>query len=267
LLEEFPAVVCASKRLPPASHDIVHHIVTHGLPTASKFRKLDSKNLAAGKAEFKELQEDNIIQYSTSPWSSPLLMVRKADGSWHPCGDFCRLNLVTKPPLPNMLDFASKAAGCTVFSKIDLRKGYYQIPVNPEDVQKRAIATAFGFFEYKWMPFGLRNAWPSFQRHVDKAITDCHTAFAWVNDIIICSRRHVEHKGHVPHLLQALKDNGLVIRSDKCMWGVSELDYLGHKILAAGVLPLPSHVAPIQEFPRVQSSRSYRPSWAWSTSL
>jgi len=92
LLDEFPAVVCASKRLPPVSHDVVHHIVTHGPPIASKFRKL-----AAAKAEFKQLEEDDIIQHSTSPWSSPLHMVRKTDGSWQPCGDFWRLNLVTEP--------------------------------------------------------------------------------------------------------------------------------------------------------------------------
>jgi hypothetical protein len=122
-------------------------------------------------------------------------MVRKADGSWRPCGDFRRLNLVTEPDvyrLPNMLDFAAKAAGCTVFSKIDLRKGYHQIPVNPADVQKTAITTPFGLFEYKRMPFGLRNAGPSFQRHVDRAIRDCQAAFAWVDDIVICSRNHEE---------------------------------------------------------------------------
>ncbi len=173
LLDEFPAVVCALKRLPPVSQDVVHHIVTHWPPIASKFRKLDGEKLAAVKVKFKQLEEDDIIQRSTSPWSSPLHMVRKADGSWRPCGDFRRLNLVTEPdvyPLPNMLDFAAKAAGCTVFSKIDLRKGYHQIPVNPADVQKTAITTPFGLFEYKRMPFGLRNAGPSFQRHVDRAI-------------------------------------------------------------------------------------------------
>jgi hypothetical protein len=159
LLGEFPAVVCTSKWLPPVSHDVVHHIVTHRPPIASKFRKLDGEKLAAAKAEFKQLEEDDIIHRSTSPWSSPLHMVRKADGSWRPCGDFRRLNLVTEPdvyPLPNMLDFAAKAAGCTVFSKIELRKGYHQIPVSPADVQKTAITTPFGLFEYKRMPFGLR---------------------------------------------------------------------------------------------------------------
>ncbi len=159
-------MVCASKRLPPVSHDFVHHMVTHGPPIASKFRKLDGDKLAAAKAEFKQLEEDDIIQRSTSPLFSPLHMVKKADGSWRPCGDFLRLNLVTEPdvyPLPNMLDFAAKAAGCTVFSKIDLRKGYHQIPVNPADVQKTAITPPFGLFEYKRMPFNLRNAGPSFQ--------------------------------------------------------------------------------------------------------
>jgi hypothetical protein len=98
----------------------------------------------AVEAEFKQLEEEDIIQRSTSPLSSPLHMMRKADGSWRPCRDFRQLNLVTEPdvyPLPNMLDFAPKMAGCIFISKINLRKGYQQIPVNPEDVHKTAITT------------------------------------------------------------------------------------------------------------------------------
>ncbi len=117
LIVEFPEVVDASKRLPAVTHDVVHHIVTTGPPIAAKFRKLDGEKLAAAKAEFKQLQEDGIIQRSISPWSSPLHIVRKPDGSWWPCGDFRRLNLVTEPdvyPLSKMLDFAAKAASCTV---------------------------------------------------------------------------------------------------------------------------------------------------------
>jgi hypothetical protein len=157
--------------------------------------------------------------------------------------DFRRLNVY---PLPNMLDFTAKAAGCIVFSKIDLRKGYHRIPVNPEDMQKTAITTPFSLFEYKRMPFGLRGVGPSFQWHVERAIRDCQAAFAWVDDIVICSRNHEEHVVHVRQLLQALQFNGLVIHAEKCVWGVQELD---HKISAAGVLLLPSHVAAIQDFP------------------
>jgi hypothetical protein len=107
---------------------------------------------------------------------------------------------VTEPdvyPLPDMLDFAAR---CLVFFKIDLRKGYHQIPVNPECVQK-AITTPLGMFKYKRMPFGLRNAGPSFQHHVDRAIRDCQAAFAWVEDIICCRN----HEVHVRQVLQALQ--------------------------------------------------------------
>ncbi len=105
---------------------------------------------------------------------------------WRPCGDFRRLNMVTVAdsyPLPNMLDFASKAAGCTIFSKIDLRKGYHQIPVHPADIQKTAITTPFGSFEYLRMPFGLMNAGATFQRKVDRAVADLEAVFAYVDDM------------------------------------------------------------------------------------
>jgi hypothetical protein len=104
------------------------------------------------------------------------------EGDWEPapCADFRRLNLVTEPdvyPLPNMLDFAAQGDRLHSLSKIDLRNEYHQIPVNPEDVQKTTVTTPFGLFEYKRMPFGLRNVGASFQRHVDRAIRDCRAAF------------------------------------------------------------------------------------------
>jgi hypothetical protein len=118
-------------------------------------------------------------------------MVRKADGTWRPCGDFRRLNMVTfadSYPLPNMLDFAGKAAGCTIFSKIDLRKGYHRIPVHPADIQKTAIITPFGSLEYKQTPFGLMNAGATFQRKVDRAVADLEAVFAYVDDmdVVVC---------------------------------------------------------------------------------
>jgi hypothetical protein len=97
-------------------------------------------------------------------------MERKPDGSWRPCGNYRRLNNATVPdtyPLPNMMDFQAKAAGCRVFSKIDLRKGYHQIPMNEDDVPKTAITTPFGLFEYTQMTFGMRNAGNTFQRLMD----------------------------------------------------------------------------------------------------
>ncbi len=147
--------------------------------------------MAAAKAEFLQLEKDGIVRRSDSPWSSPLHMVRKADGTWRPCGDFRLLNMVTVAdsyPLPNMLDFAGKAAGCTIFSKIDLRKGYHQIPVHPADIQKTAITTPFGSFEYLRRPFGLMNAGATFQWKVDRAVGDLEAVFAYVDDMDVASR-------------------------------------------------------------------------------
>jgi hypothetical protein len=170
LLLLFTAVVNASKSLPAVSHDVLYFITTAGPPIASKFRRLDGEKLSAAKAEFAILEREGVIRRSSSPWSSPLHMVLKKDGCWRPCGDFRRLNLVTVPDtylLPNMMDFTSRLAGCSFFSKIDLRKGYHQIPVNPQEIPKKAITTPFGLFEYFQMPFGLRNAGSSYQRMID----------------------------------------------------------------------------------------------------
>jgi hypothetical protein len=122
---------------------------------------LDAEKLKAAKDEFLEMERAGIVRRSTSCWASPLHMVRKADGSWWPCGDYRRLNVQTSLDLytcPNMADLSARLAGCTVFSKLDLKKGYFQVPVHPEDISKTAIITPFGLFEFVQMPFGLRNA-------------------------------------------------------------------------------------------------------------
>jgi hypothetical protein len=93
-LAEFEDVVCPSKVLPSVGTDVEHHIKTSGPPIASRFCRLDAEKLAAAKAEFLQLEKDGIVRRSDSPWSSPLHMVRKADGMWWPCGDFRRLNMV-----------------------------------------------------------------------------------------------------------------------------------------------------------------------------
>jgi hypothetical protein len=108
----------------------------------AKSRRLDPEKLQIAKAEFKRLESAGIIRRSKSPWASPLHMVPKNDGSWQPCGNYRCLNLVTIPdkyPLPNMQYLSNGLHGCTIFSKIDLVKGYYQISVATEDIPKTTI--------------------------------------------------------------------------------------------------------------------------------
>ncbi len=115
-------VVNPSKVLPQMSHGVEHHLETRGPPITSAFRWLDTQKLAAAKAEFAAVEQDGIIWGSSSPWASFLHMVEKPDGSWHCCDDYHRLNntFPNTYPLPNMMDFSSGVAGCSIFSKINL---------------------------------------------------------------------------------------------------------------------------------------------------
>jgi len=126
IIATFQDVLNPKGDLQRTSDNVAHHLQTRGPPIASKFRRLDSEKLAAAKKEFLTLEKAGIVRRSTSPWASPLHMVRKQDGTWRPCGDYRRLNSVTVPdtyPVLNMLDFTARAAGCTYFSKIDLKEG------------------------------------------------------------------------------------------------------------------------------------------------
>jgi Reverse transcriptase (RNA-dependent DNA polymerase) len=218
-----------------------------------KFRRLDPQRLPAAKAEFQKMLDTGVVRRSSSCWSSPLHMVRKKDGSWRPCGDFRCLNICTtddKYPLPNMGDLSSRLDGCTVFSKLDLQKGYFQVPVAAGDVTKMAIITPFCLFEFLRMPFGLKNAGMTFQRLMDRIFFDLPFAFIYLDDLLVASRDMQEHRRHLRQVLQRLQDNGLVLNVDKCQFGLPALEFLGHTVSASGIAPLPARVEAIKAFPR-----------------
>ncbi len=252
VLSDFPDVVNTEQVLPVPTHDVQHHIRTTGPPIASRFRRLEGAKLEAARQEFEAMERDGVIQRSTSPWASPLHMVPKKDGSWRPCGDFRRLNLVTEPdvyPLPNMLDFADRLSGCTVFSKIDLRKGYWQVPVRPEDRPKTAVITPFGLFEFLRMPFGLRNAGSSFQRMMDRVFAGLPFAYCYLDDLRIASPDFTSHQQHLRAVFERLRLFGLVIILEKCVFAVDSFQFLGHVASAQGAKPIASYVEAVDKRP------------------
>ena len=143
-------------------------------------------------------------------------MVKKKGGGWRPCVYYCWLYTFTVPdqyPLPNITDFTSRITCSTVFSKCDLQKGYYQVSVAPEDIQKTAIITPFGMFKFLWMPFGLWNAGNTFQQLIDQVLGDLLFCFVYVDDIFIFSRGL---SSHVDHLCQVFcRKHGLTIGMSK----------------------------------------------------
>ncbi len=133
-----------------------------------------------------------------------------------------------------MQDLSNGLNGCSVFSKVNLVKGYHQIPVAPEDIPNPAIITPFGLFEYLFTPFGLSNAAQTFQRMIDRTCADLEGMFPYMDDTRVGSPDRETHFQHLDKLFSALATNGLAINLEKCVFAVPTLEFLGHRILATG---------------------------------
>ena len=194
-----------------------------------------------------------IIRRSDSLWSSPLNMMPKNSGGWRPYGAYRRLNDVTmadRYPVPHIQDFASQLAGASIFSKIDLVRGYHQIPVAADDVSKTAVITPFGLIEFLRTPFGLKNAAQTFQRLMDTVCNRLDFVFVYLDDILVSSTSAEQHMLHLREVFHRLSTHGLVINVSKCQFGATTIDYLGHQITSQGAIPLPAKVEAIRTFAR-----------------
>ena len=254
LLSEFSSVL-QPVQFPLSSHQSgIPHVIDTGnnRPVFSRPRQLRPELLNFAKEEFKKLMEMGIIRESSSSWSSPLHMVKKGDGSWRPCGDYRALNAITSPdryPVPHIHHLMRQFHNCSVFSKIDLVKAYHQVPVSSSDIEKTAITTPFGLFEYVRMPFGLRNASQTFQRYMDSIFRDLPFVVVYIDDILVASSNKDEHINHLRQVLQRLSDNELRISVGKSEFILDKLSFLGFHVSASGVQPGPANVEAIKNYP------------------
>ncbi|UYV63130.1 hypothetical protein LAZ67_2003234, partial [Cordylochernes scorpioides] len=261
ILTKYPNLCRPPSDFVEAKHSVKHYIPTRGQPIHSKARRLDSQRLTLAKAEFQYMLNNGIIRPSNSPWASPLHLVSKKDESLRPCGDYRRLNAVTLPdryPIPRLDDFHHILKGTRVYSKIDLCKAFYQIPIAEEDKPKTSIITPFGLFEFNVMSFGLRNATATFQRFMHEVLRNLDFAFVYLDDILVASKTEEEHYSYLETLFSRLNSYGLRINLSKSKFLVQEIDFLGYLITSHGVKPLPTKVKAILEYKKPKTVHELR---------
>lgn len=198
--------------------------------------------------------KDGVIQPSTSPYSSPVLLVKKKDGTWRFCVDYRALNAITikdRFPIPTIDELLHELHGAIYFSKIDLRSGYHQIRIVLEDIHKIGFRTLDGHYEFLVMPFGLSNAPSTFQSAMNDLLRPHLRKFSLVffDDILIYIPSWETHLHHVNTILSLLSQNHFYAKLSRCQFEVTSIDYLGHVISAQGVQADPAKVESIIAWP------------------
>ena len=268
LLQQFKDVFAAPSTLPPQRPGLDHHIEhtqanTATPPPARAPYRLSWAESAALKAQLADLLNQGLISPSNSPYAAPVLLVKKPDGQLRMCVDYRALNKTTvrdRFPLPHIEDLLNKLAGASVFSKIDLKQGFWQMRVDPDDEEKTAFVTPFGSFQFRVLPMGLSNAPSSFQRlmqHVFKDFLDIFVC-VYLDDIVIFSNTVEEHRDHVRLVLEALRKHQLLLNASKCLFGVSSVVFLGHAVTHNHIGIEDAKVQAVRDWPMPRTRQDIR---------
>ena len=198
--------------------------------------------------------EQGIIEPTDGSWSSPIVLVKKQDGSFRFCVDYRRVNDITKKdvhPIPRIDDTIDTLAGARWFSTIDLASGYWQVEMDEADKEKTTFVTPFGLHQFRVMPFGLTNAPSTFQRLMGLVLAGLcwQTCLVYLDDIIIFSRTVDEHFQRLTDILRRLKEAGLKIKPNKCQLMHRSVQYLGYVVSENGMEVDPAKTSCVNNWP------------------
>jgi hypothetical protein len=264
LLEEFAGLFAEPQGLPPPRR-FSHRIRLKPGTSAVAVRPYHYAHLQKDELERQcaDMLRQGVIRPSSSAFSSPALLIRKADGLWRFCVDYRALNAVTiKDMLPILVveELLDELRGAKVFTKLDMRSGYHQVLMCAADVHKTAFRTHQGLFEFLVMPFGLSNAPATFQALMNDILQPYLRRFVLVffDDILIYSSSWTDHLRHVRTVFRTLQDHQLFLKRSKCGFGLSSVAYLGHVISEEGVAMDQQKVQAVLDWPLPRSARAVR---------
>ena len=245
--------------------DLAEHPIKTGdaSPVKQRPRRVPLAHADEERKAIEDLLKKGVIQKSSSPWSSPIVLVKKKSGAIRPCVDYRRVNSLVKPdgfPLPRIQDCLDAVAGSSLFSSFDLTSGYFQIPLKKEDIPKSAFCCKFGQFEMTRMPFGLNNAASTFQRTMELALQGLQwiTCLVYIDDIIVYAENFDQHISRVDEVLNRIKSAGLKLKPEKCNMLQTEVVFLGHVVSKDGVRPDPTNIAKVVQWPVPQNAKQVK---------
>lgn len=211
--------------------------------------------------ELDRLQNAGVLRPVTrSDWAAPVVPVLKADGGLRLCGDYKvtvnRASKVDRYPLPNISDLLCKLSGACIYSKIDLSQAFLQLPLHEDSQLLLAVNTHKGLFAPTRLPFGVNSAPSIFQRVIDGLLRsveknllehrDAVRLAGYQDDIVVAGKTRASHDAALHAVLATISSQGLRLRRDKCVFGVQEIEYLGHRVSAEGIRPLEDKAAAIK---------------------
>ena len=202
-----------------------------------------------------------IIERSDSPYTSPIVLVNKRDGTNRFCVDFRKLNKITvfdAEPIPSQEEIFTRLANDHYFTKLDLSKGYWQIPVHPEAREKTSFVSPSGLYQFRMMPFGLVNAPATFSRMMRSLLHGISQVDNYIDDILIHTSTWEMHMKILSELMQKLRESNLTAKPSKCVVGMQNVAFLGHIVGQGQLAPQPDKMEKIQNAPVPKTKKQLR---------
>lgn len=255
LLREFQSVFSAGEGDLGCTDLLSHEIpLIDEIPVRQRYRRIPPSEYELVKTHISQLLETQVIRESCSPYASPVVLVKKKDGSLRMCVDYRQLNAKTRKdsfPLPRIEETLDSLTGARWFTTLDLASGYNQVPVAESDRHKTAFCTPFGLYEWNRMPFGLCNAPGTFQRLMERLFGDQRhqSVLLYLDDIIVYSSSVQHHLQRLRMVLERLQAAGLKVKLEKCAFFREKVQYLGHVISSQGVATDPGKVEAVAQWP------------------